>query len=183
VPYPNDEGHGFRTNGDANHLVFEECEMRDNGRFGVQLGGGQVDFLSFLRCVITGNKAAAVVGPGGYHPGTPGAYTALEWIDCKVEGNASNDLPPAKPFPHAAPTAGFSAPARAAVGRPVSFVSQARAAQGAIAKTLWDVGDGPPLVGDQVAWTYARPGEFRVTQIVWDDSGRGARAEKSVEVR
>jgi len=182
VPYPGDEGHGFRTNGDTNHLVLEECEMRDNGRFGVQLGGEQVDCLSFARCVISGNKAAAVVGPGGYHPGAPGAYDALEWVDCTVEGNAANDLPPAKPFPHAAPTAGFDAPSKATVGQPVTFVSQAKAAEGGIAKVLWDFGDGPPAVGDNTSWTYTRPGKYRVTQIVWDNSGRGARAERTVEV-
>jgi hypothetical protein len=30
--------------------------------------------------------------------------------------------------------------------------------------------------------TFSRPGKFRVTLVVWDKDGRGARAEKTIEV-
>ena len=110
MKYKGAEGNGFRTNGNVNHIVLEECEFSGNGRCGVQLGGAKVDFLSFVRCIIRNNKGAAVVGPG--------ECNALEWTDCLVEGNGNNTLPQSKPFRRPAPTASFDAPAAARVGEP-----------------------------------------------------------------
>ena len=93
--YPQDSGHGFRTNGACRGLVFEDCSFRNNGGYGVQLGGQGVDALDFFRSAITGNRLAAVSGPS--------QYTALVFRDCKVEGNQDNRLPPAKPFPYLRP--------------------------------------------------------------------------------
>jgi len=192
--YPGDEGHGFRTNGNTHHLVFEECEFSDNGRFGVQLGGAGVDFLQFVRCRIKDNQGAAVVGPGAYHAGvTPGEYQALEWVDCTVEGNGDDTLPPAKPFPQPAPTASFTVrsvpvgagrrmPVRAYPGQPVTFTNTSQAAAGKIAAVLWDLGDGPPSTEPVVVHTYDRPGEYRVTLVVWGEAGRGARCEQRIRV-
>jgi len=170
VKYKGAEGNGFRTNGHVKHLVLDECEFSGNGRFGVQLGGPGVDCLSFMRCAIRNNKAGAVAGPGD--------YTALEWLDCTVEGNGKNDLPPARPFAHAAPTASFEAPSTARVGEPVAFASTSARA----AAVLWDFGDGPPSTEPRASHTYSRPGEYRVTLVVWDESGRGARAEKRIHI-
>ena len=61
--YPQDSGHGFRTNGSCRGLVFEDCLFRGNGGYGVQLGGGDVDALDFLRATIAGSGQAAVAGP------------------------------------------------------------------------------------------------------------------------
>ena len=95
VRYPKDSGYGFRTNGNCRGMVFEECIFADNGGYGVQLGGRDIDALTFLRCKITGNGLAAVIGPH--------AYSALELIDCAVCRNKSDQLPAAKPFAAAAP--------------------------------------------------------------------------------
>ncbi len=170
VKYKGGEGNGFRTNGRVKHMVLEECEMRDNQRFGVQLGGPDVDFLTFIRCVIQGNKGAAVVGPG--------EYSALDWVDCTVEGNARDDLPPRKAFAGPAPVADFEAPTEVPIGDEVTFTNRS----GEVATAFWDLGDGIPMVGEQVTHTYLRPGQYRVTLIVWDHDGRGDRAEKTVRV-
>jgi len=174
VRYKGAEGNGFRTNGNVKHVVLEECEFSGNGRYGVQLGGTNVDFLSFVRCTITGNKGPAVVGPP--------EYTALEWKDCIVQGNAKNDLPPAKPFPQPPPTAAFDAPDSAPVGQPASFVNTSRAAKGNISAILWDFGDGVPATDARTTHAYTRPGEYLVTLVAWDDSGRGARCEKQIAI-
>ena len=174
VWYPGDEGHGFRTNAHVRHLTFEECEFSDNGRLGVQLGGADVDCLSFVRCAIRGNKEAAVTGPG--------EYTALEWADCVVEGNASNDLPEPKPFPHPPPVAAFDCPAEVRAGKPVQFTSTSEAKHGQIAAVLWDFNDGAPSAEANPTHTYQKPGPYRVTLVVWDDAGRGARAQRMVSV-
>ena len=173
--YPNDQGHGFRTNGHAKHMVFEECTFRDNGGYGLQLGGPGVDGLSFVRCTVEANKGAALVGLRD--------YTALEWVDCVVEGNRTDELRPAKPFPHPPPVASFDAPRRVRVGEPARLVSTSRAARGKLSAVLWDFGDGPPSAEPEASHVYSRPGTYRVTLIVWDEAGRGARAERAIRVR
>ena len=175
VWYPGDEGHGFRVNGHTQHLVLEECEFADNGRYGVQVTVGDVDLWSFLRCAVRGNGGPAVAAPA--------AADAVEWVDCTVEGNASDVLPPAKPFATPPPIAGFDVPAEVRVGEPVSLSSTtSRPGEGEIVQALWEVGDGPPLAGDTVTHTCTRPGTYRVTLIVWDTAGRAGRAEREVKV-
>jgi hypothetical protein len=174
VRYKGAEGNGFRTNGNVKHVVLEECEFCDNERHGIQLGGPGVDFLNFVRCAIKNNKGSAVVGPLD--------YTALEWTDCVVQGNRSDQLPPAKPFPGPAPTASFDVPAAVRAGESVEFISTSKSAKGGIAAVLWDFDDGIPSCEHRPKHTYTKPGEYRVTLIAWDDAGRGARAERLVRV-
>lgn len=181
--YPGDEGHGFRTNGNVRHLTLEECEFADNARYGLQLGGSGVDFLSFLACRITNNKGAGVVGPGAYHGrANPDAYTALEWVNCTVEGNADDSLPPEKPFASGRPQASFRAPATVRAGQLARFMDTSQATRGSIAAVLWDFGDGPPSNKPIATHVYHRPGEYRVALIAWDEAGRAGRAEKLVRV-
>jgi PKD repeat protein len=47
---------------------------------------------------------------------------------------------------------------------------------------MWDLGDGPPVVGETVEHRYAEPGTYRVTLLVWDSTGRAARAEHTLEI-
>jgi hypothetical protein len=169
-----DSGHGFRTNGNCHGFVFEECVFADNGGYGVQLGGRDVDALTLLRCKITANGLGAVVGPH--------AYSALQMIDCTVQGNKSDQLPAAKPFAGAAPTADFVLPTEIRAGQPTVFRCTSHAAAGKIGERLWDFGDGIPEVTAEPKHAFDRPGSYRVTLIVWDDAGRGGRAEKTVRV-
>lgn len=172
--YPGDAGHGFRFNGGVRQCVFEECEFSENDGYGIQFGGADIDGFSFLRSTIRGNKGPAMVGLRD--------YTLLEWIDCKVEGNKSDAMRPAKPFPHAAPVAAFELPASVRVGESARFVSASRAVEGRVATVLWDFADGAPSTAAEATHIYAQPGDYRVTLIAWDESGRGARMEKHLHV-
>jgi len=169
-----DSGHGFRTNGACRGLVFEQCSFQNNGGYGVQLGGRDIDALAFLRCKITGNGLAAVIGPH--------SYSALELIDCAVCRNKTDQLPTAKPFAGAAPTADFVLPAEIHAGQPAVFRCTSHAAAGTITERLWDFGDGIPEVTAEPTHTFDRPGSYRVTLIMWDGQDRGGRAEKMVQV-
>jgi hypothetical protein len=181
--YPGDEGHGFRTNGNVRYLTWEECQFANNAGYGLQLGGRGVDFLSFVRCAIINNGAGAVSGPGAYHGlGDPGAYTALEWVACRVEGQASRALPPAKPFAAPPPEADFRVPGQLGVGQPARFVATRKPGSEALAAVLWDFGDGPPSTAPATTHTYYKPGRYRVTLVVWGACGRAARVEKIVRV-
>ncbi|MGA2657963.1 MAG: PKD domain-containing protein [Verrucomicrobiota bacterium] len=109
-------------------------------------------------------------------------YRALEWIDCTVAGNAGNELRPQKPFGQPAPVARFEAPAKTRVGQAIRFMSNSRSAAGRVTAMLWDFNDGAPASEVNPAHIYTRPGHYRVTLVVWDDSGRAARAEQHLEV-
>jgi hypothetical protein len=171
--YPHDSGHGFRTNGTCRGLVFEDCLFHGNGGYGVQLGGAGVDCLEFRRSSITGNGLAAVSGPAH--------YTALVFQDCKIDGNQDNRLPAAKSFAAMPPLADFHAPDSIRAGDAVRFQCNSRPAA-PIVERLWDFGDGIPEVSIQPLHTFAKPGNYRVTLIVWDDHGRGGRAERTIRV-
>jgi len=174
VSYPGYEGHGFRTNGNVRQLVLDQCCMSDNGRYGVQLGGGGVDFLSFLGCVITGNKSAAVADLRD--------YTALEWQDCVVRDNGSDKPPPEKPFPTPPPPATIAGPTQARVGQTVEFTCRSAALDAPEAQVLWDLGAGAPQTGRRAHHAYERPGRTRVTMVLWDAHGRATRCEKTVAI-
>jgi hypothetical protein len=171
--YPQDSGHGFRTNGSCRGLVFEDCTFCNNGGYGVQLGGQGVDALDFLRSAIMGNKQAAVAGPW--------PYTALEFRGCTVDGNRDDRLPAAKPFAGPPPAADFRLPEPIRAGVPAQFQCSSQA-KGGIVERLWDFNDGIPETTDRPQHTFNQPGKYRVTLIVWDKSGRGGRAEKIVQV-
>lgn len=175
--YPNDSGHGFRTNGNCRELVFDKCSFRKNGGLGVQLGGKDVDFIHLIRCDILGNRASAVRPPS--------RYTALEFTDCTVRGDADSRQPTAKPLPGTPPTADFRHPAALRAGRPAVFRCTSRPGKGQagqIVERLWDFGDGIPATTAAATHTYPRPGKYRVTLIVWTASGRAGRIEKTLDV-
>lgn len=171
--YSQDSGHGFRTNGACRGLVFEECLFDNNGGYGVQLGGKDVDSLTFLHTAITGSGLAAVSGPAH--------YSALEFDGCQIEGNQNNRLPAAKPFSTRPPVAAFRLPGPIHAGEPVSFQNVSSPA-GDIVERLWDFSDGIPEVTDQPKHTFLQPGKYRLTLLVWNRDGRGGRSEKSIQV-
>ena len=176
--YPQDSGHGFRTNGSCRGLAFERCAFRKNGGSGLQLGGADVDAIRLTRCAITDNKQAAVVGPS--------QYQALEFAGCQVSGNQDDRLPQTRPFPGPPPVADFQLPDVIRAGEPAHFECRSRATAGtgagAIVERLWDFGEGLPEMSAQPQHTFGQPGIYRVTLIVWDRTDQGSRVEKTIHV-
>jgi hypothetical protein len=172
--YPQDSGHGFRINGNCRDLVFEECTFANNGGLGLQLGGPGVDALSFLRTTIKANKLQAIAGPDN--------YTALEFVGTKAQNNGNNTLPRAKPFPKPAPVAKFTIPTQLRAGTELQFECTSQASKGQIAHRLWDFGDGIPETTAKPTHTFVAPGDYRLTLIVWDSTGRGGRTEKTIRI-
>ena len=128
--------------------------------------------MSFIRCRITGNKGAAVSGPAD--------YSALEWRDCVVGGNANNDLPPAKAFADPAPKVSLEVRLGKSANASEFIVSSANP----ITAALWDFADGPPFFQSAAAarefsqpHAFSKAGKYLVTLVCWDDSGRAARVE------
>ena len=112
----------------------------------------------------------------------PQNYSALEWVDCQVHGNGDDALPPPGDFGHAPPRASFVAPDSALVGQVVTFANRSRPGAGEIATSLWDFGHGPPSTVAAPGHIYDSPGTYRVTLVVWDSFGRGARNEKEIRI-
>lgn len=173
--YPQDSGHGFRTNGDCRGLTFEDCAFRNNGGFGLQLGGSNVSAIRLTRCAITDNKQAAVIGPSKQSD-------AVEFVACQVHGNQNDRLPQTRPFPGPPPVAEFRLPEVIRAGEPAHFECSSRSASGEIVERLWDFGEGLPEVSARPEHTFHAPGTYRVTLIVWDRTAQGSRAEKTVQV-
>lgn len=174
VWYPQASGHGFRFNGSSRALVFEECAFRNNGGYGVQFGGPNVDFISFLRCVFTNNSQGVVTGL------TP--EMTVDFKECKVAGDKAGQLPATKAFPGPAPVADFRMPQVVQAGAAAQFECKSKAGKGEIAERLWDFGHGIAEVVANPKHLFEQPGKYRVTLIVWDAAGRGARVEKMIEV-
>lgn len=171
--YPQDSGHGFRFNGSSRELVFEECAFRDNGGFGVQVGGPGMDSISFLSCVFTNNRQGLITG---LTPEMTAEFKACQWV------GQAGPLRATKEFLGPAPVADFGMPPVVQAGAAAQFECKSKTEKGAIAQRLWDFGHGIPEVVADPKHTFDRPGKYRVTLIVWDAAGRGARLEKVLAV-
>jgi hypothetical protein len=172
--YPQASGHGFRFNGHTRAVVFEECVFRDNGGYGIQFGGPEVDFISFVRCEFTNNRQGLVTGLS--------PAMTVEFTGCKTGGDQTGTWPAAKKFTASAPVAAFRLPQVIRAGEAAQFECASRAEPGEIVEWLWDFNHGIPEVVLNPRHTFERPGKYRVTLIVWDAAGRGARSEKTIEV-
>ncbi|HYE05098.1 MAG TPA: FecR domain-containing protein [Planctomycetota bacterium] len=65
----------------------------------------------------------------------------------------------------------LTAPSTATVGAATSLAL--RFADGrTMAHALWDVGVGPPLVGERISHVFASAGPYRVSVVAWDAAGR-----------
>lgn len=170
----NDSGHGFRFNGDCRGMAFEECVFGGNGGFGLQIGGRNVDALSFINCAFKDNSQGSAIGL------SPGIVA--DFKGCEFSGNKASEPASAITFPTAAPAADFHAPQSIHAGAAARFECASKAVNGEIIERLWDFNHGIPEISPTPQHTFEKPGIYRVTLIVWDSSGRGARAEKRVEV-
>jgi PKD repeat protein len=172
--YPKDSGHGFRFNDSCRGLVFEACAFCNNGGYGIQFLGPKVDDISFLRCGFTNNGLGSVSGLS--------SDKTVEFRNCSVGTEGPNSFPPAKEFSEPPPVVDFRLPELVRAGTAAQFECQLKGASGEIVERLWDFGDGIPEVAANPSHTFDQPGKYRVTLIVWDAAGRGARTEKVVEV-
>jgi|GEM_PF-487439 len=172
APYPSDSGHGFRFNGNSWYVSLDSCEIRNNQSLGIQMGPS-MDQLSVINTAITGNTGAAATAYGGVD---------LEWTGNTVTGNGDNTQPTSRGFSNTKPTANFTAPTSAAIGQNVTFTSTSSDPGGSIAHYLWDFNDGLPATSSSVTRSYSKAGTYRVSLVVWDKLGRGARVEKNISI-
>jgi hypothetical protein len=172
--YQEASGHGFRFNGNTRELVFEECTFRDNGGCGVQSCGANVDTLTFVRCRLLGNRQGWTAGFA--------TNQMVEFSECMTGSPEAGAPPSTRPFTSPAPTANFRMPETIRAGTAAQFECASKAGTGEIVERLWDFNDGIAEVTPNPQHRFDRPDKYRVTLIVWDSAGRGARTEKTIEV-
>lgn len=174
APYADASGHGFRINGMTRQMVFEDCTFGNNDGFGLQTCGDGVDELSFLRCTFVGNREGLAVGFGPAH--------RVAFADCTARHNGNDAYPPTTKLTTPTPVAEFAVPDKLIAGEPIRFACQSKPGTGKIVERLWDFNHGIAETEPNPTHTFDTLGKYRVTLIVWDEAGRGARAEKTIEV-
>jgi PKD repeat protein len=130
--------------------------------------------MAFLRCVFTDNSHGLVTGLS--------ADKTVEFKDCTAGSDTAGAFRPTTAFPNVPPTADFQVPSVIRAGAAAPFGCTSKSGVGEIVERLWDFNHGVAEVVADPQHSFDLPGKYRVTLIVWDADGRGARAEKLVEV-
>jgi hypothetical protein len=173
--YPRDAGHGFRFNGNAFGMVLHANRMTGNGGAGIQLGGPNLDCLSFIGNVIQDNDGRAVAGTfAGDH---------ILWQANAVSRNGGgDDVPPNMGFDRQI-TADLAIEVSAdpKTGTLVAFQLGGFDPE-RFTEVLWDLGAGIPRAGRSVEHIYDRSGQYRVAAIAWTPDGQAILTEADVAV-
>tara|TARA_B100000809_G_scaffold13768_1_gene12496 strand:- start:38 stop:1942 length:1905 start_codon:yes stop_codon:yes gene_type:complete len=172
-----DEGNGISFNDDCYYITFEENQIINNEGFGI-VGGDPssdvMDHLSFFNNIIANNGDASIANdPGGED---------LEWENNEVYGNGYDVQLESRGFDNQKPIADFNIPASGVVGEEIVFTNNSYDPDGEIGHVLWDFDDSYPVSDFSPTHIYTKPGEYRVTLLIWDEPGRGARAEHFITI-
>lgn len=165
-------GHGFRFNGDCSNIIFENNEIYSNEGRGIQITGSNIDKFEFWSNIIIWNGAKSI---------TTYYFTNLKWTNNTVYSNGDDYEPSSIGFANQKPIASISSIDTVAVGVPLNF-QDTSTDNGSIVHRLWDFDNGLPSMSSTPSYTYTETGTYTVTLIVWDNEGRGARAEKIITV-
>jgi len=170
-------GQGIFFHDDCNYITFEENEIINNEGAGIT--GGDPDsevmnHLSFINNTIANNAEASIENdPGGEN---------LEWENNEIYGNGYDVQLESRGFDNQKPIADFNIPASGVVGEEIVFTNNSYDPDGEIGHVLWDFDDSYPVSDFSPTHIYTKPGEYRVTLLIWDEPGRGARAEHFITI-
>ena len=170
-------GQGIFFHDDCNYITFEENEIINNEGAGIT--GGDPDsevmnHLSFINNTIANNAEASIENdPGGEN---------LEWENNEIYGNGYDVQFESRGFDNQKPIADFNIPASGVVGEEIAFTNNSYDPDGEIGHVLWDFDDSYPVSDFSPTHIYTKPGEYRVTLLIWDEPGRGARAEHFITI-
>jgi len=171
--YSGHDGHAIRFNNHVAHVVFDDNHFTDNAGLAIQVTSGKdVNHLTFIDNIITNNAMGAI----NHYPGD-----TIVWENNLIANNGPGPDMETKGAMGAPPVPSFTVSAVARVGEPVRF--QCAATDSEINHVLWDFGAGIPCTDLAPTYTYAKPGAYRVSLVVWDKAGRAGRpAEATIRV-
>ncbi len=173
--YPGDAGHGFRFNGNAFQMVLHANRIVDNGGAGIQLGGSNLDRLTFVGNVIQDNEGPAVIRPS--------AGDHVLWHENAVSGNEGGDgVPISRGFDgRVTPKLFIEVSADAKTGRLITLTLKGFEPD-RFTEILWDLGQGIPRTGGVVEQVYDRAGRYRIAAIAWTTDGQAILTELELSV-
>jgi|GEM_PF-1807669 len=173
--YPGYDGNAVRIHGNAKNITFDSNQIVNNGRKAIEITtAAGTDRLSFVNNTITGNGGPSI-------DQYPSAAADLEWSNNTVSGNGTDTQLTSRGFSDAKPTANFTAPLSVQLGQSVTFTNTS-SDNGTIVENLWDLGEGVPVTTASPTYTYQNPGTYRVTLVVWDNTGRANIKEQTINV-
>jgi hypothetical protein len=166
--YPGHDGNAIRFNDHSEYIVFDHNRIADNGARAIQITSGKdVNHMWFLKNTFSRNRRG-LMDP---YPGT-----AIVWENNIVDGNGADAQPKTHGETGTPPTASFTIPATAKIGETVTFQNTSKKGSEPIDHVLWDFGAGVPSTETNPSFAYDRIGEYTVSLVVWDKSGRASLA-------
>lgn len=173
--YPGAAGHGFRFNGNAFEMVLHANRMVGNRGAGIQLGGPNLDRLTFIENVVQDNDGPAVTGA------FRGDHVLWQANDLSGNHGGDNALTSEGFGERSLPDLAIRISADPKTGTPVTFQLEGFHPDH-FNEVLWDLGHGTPRTGRTVEHTYDRPGPYRIAAIAWTADGRAILTEVDVTV-
>ncbi|WP_271750568.1 fibronectin type III domain-containing protein [Cohnella sp. JJ-181] len=174
--YPGYDGNAVRIHGNSKNITFDSNTITNNGRKAIEITTASgTDRLSFVNNIITNNGGPSI-------DQYPSSASDLEWANNTVTGNGTNTQLTSRGYAgDAKPTANFTAPTSVQLGQSVTFTNTS-SDNGSIAENLWDFGEGVPVTTVSPTYTYQKAGNYRVSLVVWDNTGRANIKEQTINV-
>lgn len=174
--YPGYDGNAVRIHGNSKNITFDSNTITNNGRKAIEITtAAGTDRISFVNNVITNNGGPSI-------DQYPSSASDLEWENNTVTGNGTNTQLTSRGYAgDAKPTANFTAPTSVQLGQSVTFTNTS-SDNGSIAENLWDFGEGVPVTTVSPTYTYQKAGNYRVSLVVWDNTGRANIKEQTINV-
>jgi PKD repeat protein len=141
---------------------------------GIRINDNANDFV-FDNCTIKDNKGLAFQILGNN-------VSNIAFINGNVENNKNNAIPKTVDKEIAVLSAAIDCPDEVRAGEEVVFAAKSGDGETIVKYVLWDFNDGLPASDINAKHTYDAPGNYRVTLIIWDDSGKSGFAEKYIKV-
>ncbi|MEX2381097.1 MAG: right-handed parallel beta-helix repeat-containing protein [Opitutales bacterium] len=173
--YPGAAGHGFRFNGNAFQMVLHANRILNNEGAGVQMGGENLDRLSFIGNSIADNRGAAITGT------FQGEAVAWEGNETSRNQGGDGGLESRGFDEWNGPELSIEVSGETRSGETLTLELNGFADE-LFSAVLWDLGHGIPMTGDRVEHVYDHSGEYRTAAIAWTHGGRGIRVEAELTI-
>jgi hypothetical protein len=164
----------YKNSFTATYDDMEPIYPTDAGH-GIRINDNAWDFV-FDSCIVKDNKGTAfqILGKN---------VGNISFINGEVEGNKKgNAIPKTVDKETAALSAAIDCPGEAGAGEEIVFAAKINDAGIEIKHVLWDFNDGLPASEINAKYKYDAPGTYRVTLIVWDNSGKAGMVEKFIKI-
>jgi hypothetical protein len=164
----------FYKNAFTNTYDDKEPLYPGDAGHGIRINDNAWDFI-FDSCTVKGNKGTAFQILGN-NVGNIG------FINGELEDNKSDSIPKTVDTKTVTLNLEIESPDKAKAGEEIVFAAKISDGESTIKYVLWDFNAGIPSSEITAKYAYDAPGIYRVTLVVWDESGKAGIAEKYIEI-